>query len=120
MFRLSYEPAVTIGAPSAIFLFYAMQTEPPCNNTMTNLFALPKFKNLTKSAAIYSTQKNIYHKQINKHVTWFYCSNPFQQRNKSTPLRSALIIFWLREMDLNQRPSGYEPDELPDCSIPRR
>ena len=22
-------------------------------------------------------------------------------------------------MDLNQGPSGYEPDELPDCSIPR-
>ena len=27
--------------------------------------------------------------------------------------------FWLREKDSNQRPSGYEPDELPDCSIPR-
>ena len=26
---------------------------------------------------------------------------------------------WLRGLDLNQRPSGYEPDELPDCSIPR-
>jgi len=25
----------------------------------------------------------------------------------------------LRELDLNQRPSGYEPDELPNCSIPR-
>src|SRR5210317_2619943 len=26
---------------------------------------------------------------------------------------------WLRGTDLNRRPSGYEPDELPDCSTPR-
>ncbi|SOB49317.1 hypothetical protein PLUA15_120043 [Pseudomonas lundensis] len=26
----------------------------------------------------------------------------------------------MREPDLNRRPSGYEPDELPDCSIPRQ
>ena len=26
----------------------------------------------------------------------------------------------MREPDLNQRPSGYEPDELPDCSIPHQ
>ena len=29
------------------------------------------------------------------------------------------IDWWLRGLDLNQRPSGYEPDELPDCSTPR-
>ncbi len=30
------------------------------------------------------------------------------------------VCDWLREPDLNQRPSGYEPDELPNCSIPRQ
>ena len=35
------------------------------------------------------------------------------------PLHYGTTNNWLRELDLNQRPSGYEPDELPDCSIPR-
>jgi hypothetical protein len=50
-------------------------------------------------------------------------------KNRNTSLSGILvlvkilfilaIIFWLRGTDLNRRPSGYEPDELPDCSTPR-
>src|SRR5664279_859573 len=27
-------------------------------------------------------------------------------------------VSWLRGVDLNHRPLGYEPNELPDCSTP--
>ncbi len=32
---------------------------------------------------------------------------------------SYRVLKRLREQDLNLRPLGYEPNELPDCSIPR-
>ena len=49
---------------------------------------------------------------------------PTRQKNRAVkglhPLQRAISgIFELREQDLNLRPSGYEPDELPGCSIPR-
>ena len=36
--------------------------------------------------------------------------------------KGALSAFLaeLRRQDSNLRPSGYEPDELPDCSTPRQ
>ena len=30
------------------------------------------------------------------------------------------LKIWLRGGDLNPRPLGYEPNELPDCSTPRQ
>ena len=40
-------------------------------------------------------------------------------KNEGT-LAEARVLRWWRGQDLNLRPSGYEPDELPDCSTPRR
>ena len=42
-------------------------------------------------------------------------------RNKKGRLRFLVngLFMGLRGEDLNLRPSGYEPDELPDCSTPR-
>ena len=46
-------------------------------------------------------------------------SNQRHKDFQSFALPTELSGHELRGKDLNQRPPGYEPDELPDCSIPR-
>lgn len=44
----------------------------------------------------------------------------YSLQTKIAPHRGGdVTLFWWRELDLNQRPFGYEPNELPGCSIPR-
>ena len=42
------------------------------------------------------------------------------KRSPETGNLSLQVEMWLRGRDLNPRPLGYEPNELPDCSTPRQ
>ena len=46
-------------------------------------------------------------------------SDERRPKRKKARLGGRAFWVWLRGLDLNQRPSGYEPDELPGCSTPR-
>src|SRR5205814_3017950 len=42
------------------------------------------------------------------------------RRGRQKRATSRCKLKWLRGRDLNPRPLGYEPNELPDCSTPRQ
>ena len=53
-------------------------------------------------------------------VCWTYALLRASKNPLRIAPRGSCKSSWLREQDLNLRPSGYEPDELPGCSIPRQ
>ncbi len=71
-------------------------------------------KALPNDPLITDTRWNIYGRKKTAIALWrcgFFFSKDLYGRLKT--------VNWLRGPDLNRRPSGYEPDELPGCSTPR-
>ena len=91
-------------------------------NESYNLISYPFVKNfylISKSTSkSYHTGyilTNFYLKGCNRVAT--KPTNPPTQTLGATPHVCAIPHkHWVQGLDLNQGPSGYEPDELPDCS----
>ena len=54
-----------------------------------------------------------------KYPEHIVCAQTQTQHNKKCLGQKSKTFFWVQGPDLNQRPPGYEPDELPDCSTLR-
>ncbi len=98
--------AMTAATAASIVVAYKAQSAASrlCDTTRTGIASKPT--ELHKPTALLTLS--------------FRCHGVEQQKGRFRRTGPDLQLSEWRGEDLNLRPSGYEPDELPDCSTPRR
>ena len=85
---------------------------------MTNTLAPPSAKVMAATPPLAPEPTTMASQTLS--TAWLELLIKTQCQKKDPPMEDLKFNqIWWRGGDLNSRPSGYEPDELPDCSTPR-